>query len=181
VSLGFQIPIQRQQNLRVIVGDVANREAVEQAVVNQEVVLSAVGARSLLRRESQLTLGVHNIVVAMEQAKTPRLIYLSADTVHDMRHELNPLRRYLVIPILLHNTAADHELDEAITRQSRLDWVIVRPPVLTNGPRTGAYRSGEHLQTKAVIPSISRADVAEFMLNQLTDNAFLHRTPSVVH
>src|SRR5262249_22622897 len=135
----------------------------------------------LLRRQPQLTLGMHNIVLSMEEAGVQRLVYLSADTVHEARRELNPLRRYLLMPILPHNTAADHELDEAMIRQSHLDWIIVRPPVLTDGPRTGAYRSGVHLAVTTLIPQISRADVADFMLDQLTNDTFLHQTPIVAH
>jgi putative NADH-flavin reductase len=172
---------QADTNPVVAVGDVTNRAAVERAVARQEAVICALGAKSLLLRQPQLTLGMHNIVLSMEEAGVRRLVYLSADTVHEARRELNPLRRYVLIPILLHNTAADHELDEAMIRQSHLDWIIVRPPVLTDGPRTGTYRSGAHLAVAALIPQISRADVADFMLDQLTNDVFLHQTPIVAH
>jgi putative NADH-flavin reductase len=66
-------------------------------------------------------------------------------------------------------------------RQNRLDWISVRPPVLTNGMHTGAYRAGEHLKASAFVPAISRADLADFMLKQLTDDRFVHQTPAVVH
>jgi len=49
-------------------------------------------------------------------------------------------------------------------RQSHLDWIIMRPPMLTIGTRTGVYRSGEHLKANSVIPKISRADLADFMV-----------------
>jgi hypothetical protein len=117
----------------------------------------------------------------VEQSRVWRLIYLSADTVHEIRRELNPLRRFLLIPILLHNTAADHELDEAMIRQSRVDWIIVRPPLLTDGPLTKRYRSGAHLATTPLVPRVSRADVAHFMLDQLTDDTFLRQSPMVAH
>jgi putative NADH-flavin reductase len=66
-------------------------------------------------------------------------------------------------------------------QQSHLDWVIVRPPLLSNGPRTGVYRAGGHLEARAVIPTISRADVADFMLRQLTDDKYLCQTPSLMY
>jgi hypothetical protein len=72
---------------------------------------------------------MHNILMAMELARVPRLVYLSADTVSAARRELNVLRRYILIPLLFGGTAADYEIDEAMIRQSRLDWVIIRPPV----------------------------------------------------
>ena len=48
-----------------------------------------------------------------------------------------------------------------------LDWTIVRPPRLTNGPKTGVYQHGETIHATQVVPRISRADVADFVLTQL--------------
>jgi hypothetical protein len=59
---------------------------------------------------------------------------------------------------------------------SELDWIIVRPAGLTNGPRTGAYK---HLVGELKVPitsRISRANTTEFMLKQLTDDAYLWKT-----
>lgn len=53
--------------------------------------------------------------------------------------------------------------------------------MLTNGKRTGVYRTGEHLTPSSIIPTISRADVADFMLKQLTDDAFLQKAPGVMY
>jgi len=65
--------------------------------------------------------------------------------------------------------------------QSHLDWIIMRPPMLTIGTRTGVYRSGEHLKANSVIPKISRADLADFMLKQLREGTFVHKTPQVMY
>lgn len=127
-----------------------------------------------------MVVGVHNIIMAMEEAGVRRLIYLSADTVRATRDELNAMRKVFV-PLLFHNSAADHELNESMIKQSRLDWIIVRPPMLTNGARTSAYRSGERLRARAIIPQFSRADLAEFMLNQLTDDTFLDKAAEVMY
>ena len=83
--------------------------------------------------------------------------------------------------MLLRNVVADHEAKEAIVQQSGLDWTIARPPRLTNGPLTGAYRSGERIGANSTIPTISRADVADFMLKQLIDDANLRKAPGVMN
>jgi len=54
-------------------------------------------------------------------------------------------------------------------------------PGLTNGRRTGTYRSGEDIGANSIIPTISRADVADFMLKQLTGDTYLHKAPSVMY
>jgi uncharacterized protein YbjT (DUF2867 family) len=67
-------------------------------------------------------------------------------------------------------------VQELIIRRSKLDWVIVRPVILTDGPKTTAYRA-------LVDPRdwtcgfISRADVADFLVKQIDDDAFLHKAP----
>jgi len=63
---------------------------------------------------------------------------------------------------------------EALVRASSLDWTIAYPTLLTNGPRTGNYRAAERLELKGM-PRISRADVADFVLRQLDDRAFLKK------
>jgi putative NADH-flavin reductase len=52
---------------------------------------------------------------------------------------------------------------EDVLRNSELDWTSVRPPRLTDKPRTGRYRTaiGQNLPGGALI---SRADVADLML-----------------
>ena len=68
-----------------------------------------------------------------------------------------------------------------IIQRSTLDWVIVRPPRLTNARRTGTYRSGEDIQATLVVPRVSRADLAEFMLRQLNGDTYVRRTPAVMY
>jgi putative NADH-flavin reductase len=168
------------ENCRVYKGNVTERASVERATASQDAALSALGSRTLWRRSQELALGMHNILTALENSSVKRFIYLSADTVSETRRSLNPLRR-LIISTLLYNTAADHELDEAMIRESRLDWIIVRPPLLTNALHTGHYRCGEHMEPKTLLPKISRADLADFMLKQLADDTFVRRTPTVMY
>lgn len=168
-------------NLRVVRGDVIDYASVERAVAGQDAVLSALGASTPLRRDPALVDGVRNIVRAMSHAGVRRLIYMSFLGVRDGRHQLGFLGRYVLTPLVLHNPTTDHEAKEGLIKQSRLDWTIVRPPKLTNGPRTRAYRSGEGIEAASVLPTISRADVADFMLSQLTDDTYLRKAPAVMY
>ena len=70
----------------------------------------------------------------------------------------------------------DKDVQERIVRGSKLDWVIVRPVILTNGTKTNAYRAlvDPRGWTRGFI---SRADVADFLVKQIDDDAFLHKTP----
>jgi putative NADH-flavin reductase len=171
----------RSPDLTVMQGDVTDRGAVERAVRSQDAVLCALGSSTPLKHDPALVAGIGNLVDAMERLQVKRLVYLSFLGVHHGRGQLSLFGRYLVAPLLLRKVAADHERKEAIIQQSTLEWVIVRPPRLTNGRRTGAYRSGEDIQATMVVPRVSRADLAEFMLDQLNGDTYLRRTPAVMY
>ncbi len=67
-------------------------------------------------------------------------------------------------------------MQEQIIRQSGLDWTIVRPGLLTNGPTTGRYRALlDPSQWRA--DQISRADVADFLVKEVTERKFVHKAP----
>ena len=70
----------------------------------------------------------------------------------------------------------DKETQDSLIRNSDLEWINVCPPRLTQGPRTGVYRFGVDLRPSP-LSKISRADVADFMLNQLIDNTFVRKSP----
>jgi putative NADH-flavin reductase len=167
-------------NLKVVQGDAVDYASVERAVKDQDAVICALGSSTPAKRDPTLVDGVHNIIQAMEQAGVRRLVYLSFLAVRESRRDLGPVVNYVVAP-LLHNVISDHEVKESLIKQSRLDWVIVRPPRLTSGRHTGVYRSGEQIPARSLILTLSRADLAEFMLKQLTDDTFVHKAPRVMY
>jgi hypothetical protein len=59
---------------------------------------------------------------------------------------------------------ADHEVKEGLVKSSGPDWTIVRTPKLTNGALEGGYRDGDDILARSAFPTLSRADVAAFML-----------------
>ena len=167
----------QHSHLRIVYGDVLEPAAVESAVAGQEAVLIAIGAgakRTTLREE-----GTRNIVEAMQGNGVKRLICQSSLGVGDSRANLPFFTKYIIVAVFLRHAFADHERQEAVIRQSSLDWTIVRPPHLKDGPRTEAYRHGFPSTDTRIKGWISRADVADFMLKQLVDDTYLHQTPGV--
>jgi uncharacterized protein YbjT (DUF2867 family) len=82
----------------------------------------------------------------------------------------------LFLPLLLSHLYKDKDRQEAAIRASSLDWVVVRPAMLTNDPSRGSVRAVTDL---AGIKGgkIARADVAQFVVEQLTTDTWLRRTP----
>lgn len=167
-------------NLDLTVGDVTDHASVERAISGRSAVVSALGSGNSLRSDPALVDGIQNIVRAMERSDVRRFVYLSMLGVGGSGKPLGVVDRYIVLPLLLRNVLADHARKEAIIQESTLDWVIVRPPRLTDGPYTGTYQSGNQVEGKLLLASISRADVADFMVRQLDHQRYVHETPAVL-
>ena len=119
------------------------------------------------------------ILAAMEREGTKLFVCESSLGVGDSKGQLGPFFSYVIIPLLLHRAFADKEVQENIIQSTHVQWVIVRPGVLTNGPKTGKYRAGFPVTDRSIQGSISRADVADFMLRQLTDTQYRGKTPGL--
>ena len=161
-------------NLKIIRGDVLDYQSVEKAMKNQEVVLCTLGAGSkgTVRAE-----GTRNIVRAMESNGVKRLICQSTLGAGNSKANLNFFWKHIMFGMLLKQAYMDHELQENYVIQSKLDWTIVRPAAFTDGSRTGNYRHGFGPHEKGLTLKISRADVADFILNQVAQNTYLRKTP----
>ncbi|QHT68773.1 SDR family oxidoreductase [Rhodocytophaga rosea] len=169
----------QHQLLRVVQGNVKNYKEVESAIQKQQAVISTLGVSKTFRHDPDVIQGVQHIVKAMEKHQVKRLVYQSTFGVPECRVDFGFFAQN-VLPVLLHKEFQDHTHKENLIRKSHLDFVIVRPVMLTNGPRTGKYRHGEKIVFSSLISTISRADVAEFMLRQLSDPTYLYKAPRVM-
>ena len=108
------------------------------------------------------------------------LVYLSFLGVRVGEERLGFFLNQVAARLLRHATA-DHAANERTIRASRLAWTIVQAPKLTTGRRTRTYRRGEHVAIQSFLPSISRADVAEFMLRQLAEVTYVGRSARIMN
>ena len=168
-----RLPV-RDPRLRVVQGDVADARAVQEAVAGHDAVVSTLGVGRPLRPDPVVVDGVGHVVRAMETLGVARLVYLSFVGLADSRSAAGPLLGFAARVPLRHEVA-DHERKEATVRASPLRWTIVRAPTLTNGPFTGRYRSGETIAARSLLPLLSRADVADFLLGEAAAPRFERR------
>jgi putative NADH-flavin reductase len=169
---------QNHEKLQVIKGDVLDLDSVERAIQGQDVVLCTLGMPP--RDKSNLRAnGTKNIIRAMEKTGVKRLICQSSEGVGDSSDTLPFFMKYIIVPFFLGRAFADHEIQENYIKESQLEWIIARPTALTDGEHTGSYQHGYTADNKTVTFKISRADTADFMLKQLTDNNYLHKTPGI--
>ncbi|HEY5897053.1 MAG TPA: NAD(P)H-binding protein [Burkholderiales bacterium] len=164
----------RHERLRIAQGDTTrDTVALAEAVRGQDAVLSALGVGKTFLPNGLLLKSVLNIVAAMEAELVKRFVLMSALGVGESRKDA-PIAARLMYSTLLSAIFADKEAAEAELRKSRLDWTIVYPVLLTNGPLSARYRYAEHLELFG-LPTISRADVAHFMLAETVKPRFLRR------
>ncbi len=167
--------------LEKIRGDALKTEDLEAALVGVDVVIQTlgVGLGDLFRPVHLFSDATRVLIAAMRRQGVKRLICVTGFGAGDSRASISCLQR-LPFQILFGRAYDDKSLQEKLIKESELDWTIARPGVLTSGPRTGRYRIiVEASQWRNGI--ISRADVAEFIVRQIGDQAYIHKTPVLIN
>lgn len=164
---------------RLIVGDARDETILRQALRDRDAVISALGTPASPRREvTLLSTATRALVSAMKAEQVARLIGITGMGAGDSAGHGGFLFDKLIFPLLLRKVYADKNRQEAMIRDSGLDWVLVRPSVLNDKPARGEVRAITDL-TGFRGGSIARADVATFVLDQVASDAWLHRAPLV--
>jgi uncharacterized protein YbjT (DUF2867 family) len=159
----------------VVSGDARDSSAVAQTIEDRDAVISAFGQRSRRKDDLQETF-YRNLITAMAQASVQRLVALSALGVGDSYARI-PLAFRLIRNTLLKNVYDDKDRADALLIASGLQYTNVRPARLTNGPARGGVRAS--LDSHGLSNSISRADVAAFLVGQLNDPTWLRQSPLI--
>ena len=168
----------KHKNLRVMQGDVMDEKAVEQAVKGQDAVVCVLGSGKKLTGKIRSE-GTQQIINAMKKTGVKRFICQSTLGAGDSWNNLNFYWKYIMFGLILRHVFTDHEIQENKVKKSGLDWTIIRPGAFIDGNLTGQYRHGFPPNDKTSKLKISRADVADFILNQLFDDSYLYQTPSL--
>jgi putative NADH-flavin reductase len=168
--------------VRVVVGQVGDQAALADALGGADGVISALGPDgNRVDQVVALREGMRAVIAAMGQAGVSRIVNLSGaavDAPGDRKPTLDRIASRVVRLVSGHVVAAKQaEFDEL--RGSDLEWVAVRPPLVTDGPHTGHYQAGEDVLHPGA--RIGRADIADFMLAQADHPSFVHRAPFICY
>jgi len=144
-----------------------------------DAVLSALGHKHWLGPTHILSQGTQNLIASMERHGVQRFVCETALGISDAWWQMGLQYTLFIRPFILPFYFGDKVRQEAVIRASSLDWTIVRPGVLTNGPQLGRYRQGARVGHWLRSVRISRADVAAFMLDQLTDSRYVRATVGI--
>ena len=160
--------------------DMAQPAAMARALVDQEAVIIAMGARPTWRALTSMSLCARRVVAAMIEARVERLLCVTGVGVGDSRGHGGYWFDRIVQPLLLRQIVADQEAAETVVRASSLRWTIVRPALLTNGSMTARYRILTELQ-HIVAATIARRDVVHFLFDELERNEFVGKSPLLTY
>lgn len=163
--------------LTVVEGNARSSDDVTTAMDGQDAIISALGRSRSLRAESLFTTAAAAVLEAATRTGVQRLVWLSSFGVGPSYADASAIQK-ATYRTLLRSIYADKAVADERIRTSALDWTIVYPTRLTNGPRTGTIDVGEHLTMKGN-PTISRADVADFMHRAAHHTEWVSRSPVI--
>ncbi|MFT8776631.1 MAG: NAD(P)H-binding protein [Gluconacetobacter liquefaciens] len=118
------------------------------------------------------------LVGVMNAQNVRRLVCITGLGAGDSRGHGGFFFDRLFLPLMLRHVYADKNRQEDVIRASALDWTIVRPTVLNDKPAHGRVRALTDL-SGVYGGTIARADVADFVVQQLVSSTWLHKTPLI--
>ena len=145
----------------------------------QDAVLCALGHKRYFYPTRILSEGSRNILRAMETHGVPRLVCETSLGIGDSAGRMGLYFTLFVIPVILPFYFWDKTRQERMIAESNVEWVIVRPGMLNNAAKRSRARHGRQVGSFFWTVRISRADVADFMLNQLASDECLRAAPGV--
>ncbi|WP_033342121.1 NAD(P)-dependent oxidoreductase [Catenuloplanes japonicus] len=161
--------------VREVRADASEEGGLNEALAGQDVVISAIGPAG--RKAHGLYSGAARAIVAA--APRGRVIGITSSGVRADDPHFSAAYRWLVRPIVREQYADMAEM-ERIVGESAPDWTFVRPGRLLDTPATGAYRVGDG-GTPAGGWQITRADLAAFIVAELTERRWSRRFPTIAH
>ena len=155
-------------------GDFHQADSVAKAVPGHDAVIvtaSAITFKAFKENPNYFSQGTRYTIDAMKAHGVKRLSVLSALGTGESRKLMGWFLDTVMISWLLKVPFQDHERQERLVMDSGLDWVIARPGRLTDGPARKSYVT--EIEVKPVPKSISRADVADFLVRAATEDRWL--------
>lgn len=163
----------------VRVGDATDAETVYAAVTGQDAVIDTVAGKTPYKRTKLETSVATAIVAAMQRHDVRRLVVTSMIGEGDSAAN-TPLYVKILLATFLRGAAPDKAGMESAVRGSDLDWVITRPPILTDKPATGDVRVVS-TDSREKAHSITRADLAAFLVAALNSDEHLRKAVTIAN
>lgn len=164
--------------LTVVQGDVQDAAKVAEAVAGADAVVSVLGPTEN-KPAFAVTKGTQNILDAMRQHGVQRLVLSAGAGVGDPNDAPKLINRVINALLKLVSRWVYEDMKRVVdtVRQSDVDWTVVRVPMLTDDPAGGTVTAA--YVGRGMGMRLSREDMASFMLDQVTDDTYLHQAPAI--
>ncbi|MCQ4129173.1 SDR family oxidoreductase [Rhodococcus erythropolis] len=157
-------------------GDATVESDISAAMTGQDAVVSALGAgKSVVSDMFPRAAAV--VIDSMQKCNVSRLVWLSSFGVGETFREASMTQK-MIYRTLLRSIYPQKAIADSLIRASDRDWTVVYPVALTHKPAVGSFRVGDHLPMQGNA-SISRADVAAFMLDAARGSEWIGRSPII--
>lgn len=159
--------------IEVVQGDATVAADIAKALSGCDAVISALGRGKSIRAEDLFTKSTSAFLDAVRDSGVKRVVWMSSFGVGETFDDANWIQK-VMYRTFLRDIYANKADAEVMLRASDLDWTLVYPSALVNGPMTGNYQVDDHVEMKFVA-RISRADVAHFMARCVHDDQWIRR------
>lgn len=170
-----------EARLEKVAGDARAAADVRRAIAGADAVIQAIGlamGSELLTGTRLFSETTRVLVDAMHEAGPQRLVAVTGMGAGESRDRMGLVYR-LAYTVFLQRAYDDKDVQEQMIRASRLDWTIVRPGILLDGPATGKARAFSDPRDWRG-GSVRRADVAAFLVTEVETGAYLRQTPLLI-
>lgn len=170
----------KNDNLRIVKGELTEPDKIEEALKNVDAVISVLGPT---QKTKGLVIadGIKNIVDAMKKNGVKRLVATATPSFKDSndKFQFGFAFGVFMVKALIKDSYNNIVLTGKHISESGLDWTIVRLPMLSDKPTNGKINAGYTGDGTVNLFSLSRADLADFLLQQLSDKKWLHKSPVI--
>lgn len=166
-------------HIEVVQGDVLNPASLLPACKGVDLVICTLGIGLTRKPVTLFSEGTRNLMAAMRETGVDRLLCVTGVGAGDSRGHGGFLYDKILQPLLLNTIYQDKDRQESLIKASDLQWTLIRPGALTNGPMTGSYRVMTTLHADDRLSKISRKDVAHFLVQEALQNQYVRQTANL--
>lgn len=169
----------KQPEVRFIEGDATDRAGMDAAVLGQDAVLDTIGGKTPYK-ETALETGVADTIIGSMKRNGVRRLIVTSMIGEGSSKANTPIYDRLLLATFLRGADKDKAAMESAVQSSDLDWTILRPAILGDGPALGNVRVYD-AGTSEKAHKITRSDLAAFMVTQLSSDDYLHQAVTIAN
>ncbi len=166
--------------IHVVAGQPTDETFLRQNLGGHDAVILCIGVDTI-GRTTVFSDTTKALIPAMEATGVKRLVAVTGIGAGDTKGHGGWFYNHIVYPLFTRNRYADKDLQEAMIERTNLDWTIVRPAPFSARTVTGPLQVFTEIPSGLQLNSITRTEVAAFILDILENGKFVRQRPFIGH